>query len=60
MTTEELFFSVISKRNWYRDIGITRQNAYQYKQLFQKGKLGEKAMSSILIKMGYKKKITWE
>lgn len=59
MTTKELFESVIAKRNWQKNTGLTPQEAQVYKWRFRRGKLGDVAISNILIKLGYKKTVTW-
>ena len=59
METKELFAQIISKRAWYIELEISRQTALSYKKRFLSGKLGEAAMSNILLKLGYEKKVTW-
>ena len=59
MTTKELFGEVVRKRNWHVGTGMSVNVAFIYKQRFLKDKLGEEAMSKILIKLGYTKKVVW-
>ena len=60
MTTKELFGDVIRKRNWHVGTGMSVQAAYMYKRRFLKDELGEAAMSGVLIRLGYEKKVFWE
>ena len=60
MTTEQLFSQMVEKRGWYKSIGLRPQNANTYKMKFQKGELGEAAMSNILTKLGYEKTVIWK
>ena len=59
METKEIFNQIISKHNWYAEIGLSAQYAYDLKKRFNAGKLGEKAMSEILIKLGWEKSVKW-
>jgi len=57
--TDKLLKSLISNHNWYAGTGIIPQNAYTIKKRFENGKLGEKAMTGILEKLGYEKRVEW-
>ena len=59
METKELFAQIISKRAWHKKLSISPSQAYIYKTRFHDDNLGEAAMSNILVKLGYEKKITW-
>lgn len=60
MTTNELFAEIIKKRNWQKGTGISPQYANTYKERFKKGLLKEAAVSKMLEKLGYEKKVTWK
>ena len=58
--TEKLFAEVISKRAWYKPLGVTAGSGSTYKMRFENGKLTEGTMIKILERLGYEKVITWK
>jgi len=60
METKELFAKIVSERNWHAGTGMSIRTAYMYKSRFLKNELKEAAMSKILEKLGWQKKVFWE